>query len=178
MNRWPSSRIRPSLAVQLVRLTELRLAALEARAEADLALGREAAIVGDLESLVNANPYRQRFRAQLMLALYRACWEAEALAVYADTRRLLVDELGIEPGEQLRELHGAALVEDPGLRPAGAGLERIGRDWPAGGDAAGNAAAARLAAAGAAVRGRAGGGGCSGRDAEPRESQTRPPGRP
>jgi ABC-type transport system substrate-binding protein/DNA-binding SARP family transcriptional activator len=105
---------------ELGRLQELRLAALEMRADADLALGREAAIVGDLESLVNANPYRERFRAQLMLALYRAGRQAEALAVYADTRRLLIDELGIEPGEQLRELHGAVLAQDPGLRPAGA----------------------------------------------------------
>jgi ABC-type transport system substrate-binding protein/DNA-binding SARP family transcriptional activator/streptogramin lyase len=106
-------------AAELGRLKELRLAALEARVEADLALGREAAIIGDLESLVHANPYRERFRAQLMLALYRAGRQAEALAVYADTRRLLIDELGIEPGEQLRELHGAVLAQDPGLRPAG-----------------------------------------------------------
>ena len=106
-------------AAELSRLKELRLAALEARVDADLALGREAAIIGDLESLVNANPYRERFRAQLMLALYRAGRQAEALAVYADTRRLLIDELGIEPGEQLRELHGAVLAQDPGLRPAG-----------------------------------------------------------
>ena len=109
------------------RLKELRLAALEARVEADLALGREAAIVGDLESLVNANPYRERFRAQLMLALYRAGRQAEALAVYANTRRLLIDELGIEPGGQLRELHGAVLAQDPGLRPAG-----LPRNEPAG----------------------------------------------
>ena len=106
-------------AAELSRLKELRLAALEARVDADLALGREAAIIGDLESLVNANPYRERFRAQLMLALYRAGRQAEALAVYADTRRLLIHELGIEPGEQLRELHGAVLAQDPGLRPAG-----------------------------------------------------------
>ena len=106
-------------AAELGRLKELRLAALEARVDADLALGREAAIIGDLESLVNANPYRERFRAQLMLALYRAGRQAEALAVYADTRRLLIGELGIEPGEQLRELHGAVLAQDPGLRPAG-----------------------------------------------------------
>jgi ABC-type transport system substrate-binding protein/DNA-binding SARP family transcriptional activator/streptogramin lyase len=105
-------------AAELGRLTELRLAALEARVDADLALGREAAIVGDLESLVNANPYRERFRAQLMLALYRAGRQAEALAVYADTRRLLIDELGIEPGEQLRNLHRAVLAQDPALRPA------------------------------------------------------------
>jgi len=106
-------------AAEIGRLKELRLAALEARAEADLALGHEAAIIGDLESLANANPYRERFRAQLMLALYRAGRQAEALAVYTDTRRLLIDELGIEPGEQLRELHGAVLAQDPGLRPAG-----------------------------------------------------------
>ena len=106
-------------AAELGRLKELRLAALEARVDADLALGREAAVIGDLESLVTANPYRERFRAQLMLALYRAGRQAEALAVYADTRRLLIDELGIEPGEQLRELHGAVLAQDPGLRPAG-----------------------------------------------------------
>ena len=106
-------------AAELGRLKELRLAALEARVDADLALGHEAAITGDLESLINANPYRERFRAQLMLALYRAGRQAEALAVYADTRRLLIDELGIEPGEQLRALHGAVLAQDPGLRPAG-----------------------------------------------------------
>jgi ABC-type transport system substrate-binding protein/DNA-binding SARP family transcriptional activator/streptogramin lyase len=106
-------------AAELGRLKELRLAALEARVDADLALGREAAIIGDLESLVNANPYRERCRAQLMLALYRAGRQAEALAVYADTRRLLIGELGIEPAEQLRELHGAVLAQDPGLRPAG-----------------------------------------------------------
>jgi ABC-type transport system substrate-binding protein/DNA-binding SARP family transcriptional activator/streptogramin lyase len=106
-------------AAELGRLKERRLAALEARVEADLALGHEATVIGDLESLVNENPYRERFRAQLMLALYRAGRQAEALAVYADTRRLLIDELGIEPGEQLRELHGAMLAQDPGLRPAG-----------------------------------------------------------
>jgi DNA-binding SARP family transcriptional activator len=106
-------------AAELGRLKELRLAALEARIDADLALGRGAAITGDLESLVHANPYRERFRAQLMLALYRAGRQAEALAVYADTRRLLVDELGIEPGEQLRALHGAVLAQDPRLQPAG-----------------------------------------------------------
>jgi len=106
-------------AAELGRLKEHRLAALEARVEADLALGHEAAVIGELESLVNENPYRERFRAQLMLALYRAGRQAEALAVYADTRRLLIDELGIEPGDQLRELHGYVLAQDPGLRPAG-----------------------------------------------------------
>jgi DNA-binding SARP family transcriptional activator/DNA-binding beta-propeller fold protein YncE len=119
-------------AAELGRLKELRLAALEARADADLALGREAAIIGELESRVTANPYRERFRAQLMLALYRASRQAEALTVYADTRRLLIGELGIEPGEQLRELHGAVLAQDPGLRPAGAAWpESAGTGQPA-----------------------------------------------
>lgn len=113
--------------IEAGRLKERRLAALEARIDADLALGREAAIIGDLESLVQANPYRERFRAQLILALYRAGRQAEALAVYADTRKLLIDELGIEPGEQLRDLHRAVLAQDPGLRPAGpARLEQAG----------------------------------------------------
>ena len=105
-------------AAELGRLKERRLAGLEARVDADLALGHGAAIIGDLESLVGANPYRERFRAQLMLALYRAGRQAEALAVYADTRRLFTDELGLEPGEQLREMHRAVLAQDPGLRPA------------------------------------------------------------
>ena len=105
-------------AVELGQLKERRLAALEARVDAALAIGYEAAIIGDLEPLVDANPYRERFRAQLMLALYRAGRQAEALALYADTRRLLIDELGIEPGEQLRELHRAVLAQDPGLQPA------------------------------------------------------------
>ena len=115
-----------------------RLAALEARIDADLELGREAAIAGELETLVRANPFRERFRAQLMLALYRAGRQGEALAVYTDSRTLLIDELGIEPGKELRELQRAILAQDPGLlpvRPArlapagtgGAGVEQPGK---------------------------------------------------
>jgi ABC-type transport system substrate-binding protein/DNA-binding SARP family transcriptional activator len=141
-------------AAEVGRLKELRLAALEARVDADLALGREAAVIGELESLVTANPYRERFRAQLMLALYRAGRQAEALAVYADTRRLLIEELGIEPGEQLRELHGAVLAQDPGLRPAGsawpesAGTGRPGVTPPGTPRRAGRRRLALLSAAG------------------------------
>ena len=120
------------------RLKERRLAALEARIDADLELGREAAIAGELETLVRANPFRERFRAQLMLALYRAGRQGEALAVYTDSRTLLIDELGIEPGKELRELQHAILAQDPGLlpvRPArlapagtgGAGVEQPGK---------------------------------------------------
>ena len=120
------------------RLKERRLAALEARIDADLELGREAAIAGELETLVRANPFRERFRAQLMLALYRAGRQGEALAVYTDSRTLLIDELGIEPGKELRELQRAILAQDPGLllvRPArlapagtgGSGVEQPGK---------------------------------------------------
>lgn len=100
------------------RLMNCRLAGLEARIDADLALGHQAAVIGELESLITASPYRERFRAQLMLALYRVGRQADALAVYMDTRRLLIDELGIEPGEQLRDLHHAVLTHDPVLTPA------------------------------------------------------------
>jgi DNA-binding SARP family transcriptional activator/ABC-type transport system substrate-binding protein/DNA-binding beta-propeller fold protein YncE len=103
------------------RLKERGLAALEARIDADLELGREAAIAGELGALVRANPFRERLRAQLMLALYRAGRQSESLTVYADTRTLLIDELGIEPGKELRELQRAILAQDPGLllvRPA------------------------------------------------------------
>jgi DNA-binding SARP family transcriptional activator/ABC-type transport system substrate-binding protein len=103
---------------EAVRLKERRLAALGARIDADLALGREAAITGELESLVDANPFRERFCAQLMLALYRAGRQGEALAVYTETRKLLIDELGIEPGEELRALQRGILAQDQALLPA------------------------------------------------------------
>src|SRR6201992_1707599 len=105
----------PFARAETSRMRERRLAALQARIDADLALGREATVVGELESLVDANPFRERFRAQLMLALYRAGRQGEALAVYARTRALLIDELGIEPGEALRELQRRILTQDPGL---------------------------------------------------------------
>jgi hypothetical protein len=97
------------------RLEELRLAALERRFEADLALGRHADVVGELESNVAEHPLRERFRGQLMLALYRSGRQAEALEVYQATRRALVDELGIEPSPALHELEQAILRQDPTL---------------------------------------------------------------
>jgi DNA-binding SARP family transcriptional activator/nucleotide-binding universal stress UspA family protein len=97
------------------RLEELRLAALEKRIEADLALGRHAGLVADLEALTAEHPFRERLRYQLMLALYRAGRQAEALAAYQDARRLLVDELGLEPGEPLQALERAILRQDPDL---------------------------------------------------------------
>ena len=94
------------------RLDELRLAALEDRINADLECGRYAELIAEVESLVRAHPLRERLRGQLMLALYRSGRQAEALAVYQDTRRQLVEELGIEPGAALQQLHGAILRQD------------------------------------------------------------------
>jgi DNA-binding SARP family transcriptional activator len=101
------------------RLEELRLAAVEDRIDAELELGRHDALVGELESLIGANPLRERLRGQLMLALYRSGRQAEALDAYQATRRVLVDELGIEPNSRLQELERAILRQDPSLEPGG-----------------------------------------------------------
>jgi predicted ATPase/DNA-binding SARP family transcriptional activator len=101
--------------LEVVRLDELRLTALEDRIDADLALGRHVELVGELERLVAEQPLRERLRGQLMLSLYRAGRQADALAVYQRARRTLVDELGIEPGEALRKLERAILEQDPAL---------------------------------------------------------------
>jgi predicted ATPase/DNA-binding SARP family transcriptional activator len=97
------------------RLEELRLVALERRLEADLLLGRAAELVGELETLVAEHPLRERLRAQLMVALYRSGRQADALSAYRDARTALVDQLGIEPGAELRELEQAVLRQDPAL---------------------------------------------------------------
>jgi DNA-binding SARP family transcriptional activator len=104
----------------VARLEELRLTALEERADARLALGRHAELVGELEALVVAEPLRERLRAQLMLALYRSGRQADALAAYRDARRALTHDLGIEPGAALRDLERAMLRHDAALdSPAG-----------------------------------------------------------
>jgi predicted ATPase/DNA-binding SARP family transcriptional activator len=105
----------PFAQAEVVRLDELRASALEDRIEADLALGRHGQVVAELERLVNEHPLRERFRGQLMLALYRSGRQADALAVYQRARRTLVDELGIEPSESLRKLERAILAHDPSL---------------------------------------------------------------
>src|SRR6266540_4773261 len=97
------------------RLEELRLAALERRIEADLALGRHAELTGELEALVVEHPLRERFRAQLILALYRSGRQAEALEAYRTLRQTLVEELGIEPSSALQELEREILRHDPSL---------------------------------------------------------------
>jgi len=105
----------PFAQTEIARLTELRLAALEERIEADLALARHHDVVGELDGLVAEHPLRERLRAQHMLALYRSSRQAEALQTYHDARRILVDELGIEPGRALHELERAILTQDPTL---------------------------------------------------------------
>jgi DNA-binding SARP family transcriptional activator len=97
------------------RLEELRLVALEERVEADLALGRHAELVPDLEALTNEHPYRERPHGQLMLALYRSARQADALEHFQEVRRLLDQELGLAPGEPLKELQKAILAHDEAL---------------------------------------------------------------
>lgn len=100
------------------RLEEMQLLAVELRVDADLALGHDASLVAELTSLAAEHPLRERLRGQLMLALYRAGRQAEALAAYQSARRLLVDELGIEPSVALQELERAILRHDPALELA------------------------------------------------------------
>ncbi|MCK2214729.1 AfsR/SARP family transcriptional regulator [Actinomadura sp. ATCC 31491] len=105
----------PLLHRQATRLEEQRLAALGDRVEADLRLGRHAALVGELSALVREHPLRENFRAQLMLALYRSGRQAEALDVYQAGRRILTADLGLEPGPDLQKLHVAILSSDSSL---------------------------------------------------------------
>ncbi|MFJ5925399.1 BTAD domain-containing putative transcriptional regulator [Kitasatospora sp. NPDC092948] len=96
-------------------LEEERLTALEARFEAELMLGRHASLIKDLRASAIDNPLRERFWELLMLALYRAGRQAEALEIYQQVRRRLVEELGIDPGERLQALHHGILESDPSL---------------------------------------------------------------
>src|SRR5512133_653038 len=100
------------------RLEEARLAALEDCIDAELELGRAGNLVGELEELVEQHPLRERFRAQLMRALYRAGRQADALAAFQSARDVLVEELGLEPGEELRQLQQAILQQDESLGAA------------------------------------------------------------
>jgi DNA-binding SARP family transcriptional activator len=107
--------LEPFARAEAAELEELRLTALEARFDAELELGRHAALTAELRALTGAHPLRERLQAQLMLALYRAGRQAEALDVYRAARTALVEELGIEPGAELRELERAMLRQDPAL---------------------------------------------------------------
>lgn len=113
------------VAAQSRRLAEMRLTATEARAEADLHLGRHQEVIAELASLAAAEPLRERLHELLMLALYRSGQQAAALAAYRNARRQLIDQVGIEPGPALRELNQQILHSDPALRlPAADGSAR------------------------------------------------------
>jgi DNA-binding SARP family transcriptional activator len=108
----------PFAQSEITRLTELRLTALEDRIDAELALGRHAAVCGDLAQLVGEHPLRERLSGQLMVALYRCGRQAEALRAYAGLRETLVEQLGIDPNPALGRLQAAILRQEPEL------------DWP------------------------------------------------
>ncbi len=103
------------LAAEAVRLEEEFLTALETRVEADLAAGSGADLVGELEVLVRDHPFRERLWSHLLVALYRSGRQADALSAYQRARRLLRDELGLEPGGELQRLERAILGQDPSL---------------------------------------------------------------
>jgi DNA-binding SARP family transcriptional activator len=108
----------PALRTEIARLDELRLATLERRIEADLEVGKSTELVGELETLIAAEPLRESLRGQLILALYRAGRQAEALEVFRETRRVLTEELGLEPSPALRDLEKAILRQDPAIAAA------------------------------------------------------------
>jgi YVTN family beta-propeller protein len=125
----------PFARLEVERLEELRLAAVEERIEVELELGQHAALVPELETLAAKHPLRERLRGQLMLALYRSGRQADALRVYRETRRQLVEELGIEPGQALRELESGILrqddtLESPAARPGSHTLAVVGDRGP------------------------------------------------
>ena len=112
---------------EVARLEELRFDALERRVDADLACGRHRELVAELEALVREHPQRERIRGQLMLALYRSGRQADALDSYRQGRAILDEQLGLEPGPELRELEQRILRHDPAAcRPGRAG----GGAWP------------------------------------------------
>jgi DNA-binding SARP family transcriptional activator/class 3 adenylate cyclase len=110
----------PFAQSEVRRLEELRLMAIEERVDAELALGRQSEVIGELETLVGQNPLRERLRAQLMLALYRSGRQAEALQAYQAARVALVEGLGIEPGPALQSLQASILRQDDELSLASA----------------------------------------------------------
>jgi DNA-binding SARP family transcriptional activator len=117
----------PFVASEIARLEERRLVAFEQRVQADLALGRHADLVAELEAAVAHEPLRERLRSQLMLALYRCGRQAEALQAYMRAREMLVEEIGVEPGPELRAMQAAILAQDPAL-----GLHEDDRELPPG----------------------------------------------
>jgi DNA-binding SARP family transcriptional activator len=121
----------PFAQQEIARLEELRVVALEERIEAELALGRHAHVVGDLEALVREHPLRERIRGLLMVALYRCGRQAEALETYREGARRLREDLGLEPGPALRELEGRVLAHSPDLAAPTAPRTEPSRPAPA-----------------------------------------------
>ena len=122
----------PFAAGEIARLEEQRLAALELSIDADLAAGRDQELIVKLQRLVAEHPLRERLHGQLMLALYRAGRQADALDIYRAAHRLLDEALGVAPGRELRELHQAILEQDPKLaRPTRAPERAAGRSGQA-----------------------------------------------
>ena len=115
---------------EIGRLEERRMACVEERIEADLAMGRHADLVAELDALVAEHPVRERLRGQLMVALYGSGRQAEALEIYSSGRRALAEELGIEPGGALRELERRILNQDPLLAPPARPTPPAGRESP------------------------------------------------
>jgi tetratricopeptide (TPR) repeat protein len=107
----------PFAAPEIRRLEELRLRAVELAIDAELAAGRHAEVIPRLEALIADDPLNESFHAQRMLALYRSGRQSEALEAYQHARETLVEEIGVEPGPELRRLQEAILAQDPGLDP-------------------------------------------------------------
>jgi predicted ATPase/DNA-binding SARP family transcriptional activator len=105
----------PFAPVEITRLEEQHLAAVEVRIAADLAAGRHAELVGELQQLAVLHPWRERLHAQLMVAFYRSGRQADALAAYRHAREILVEQLGVEPGAELHAVHEAVLAHDPAI---------------------------------------------------------------
>jgi YVTN family beta-propeller protein len=129
----------PFAPAAVEQLEQLRRGALEERINADLALGRHAELIAELSGLVAESPYHEPFRVQLMLALYRAGRQADALAAYRAAREAFMDGLGLEPGPELKALERAVLGQDPALgapetplQPAAAELRPRSTWWKAG----------------------------------------------
>ena len=138
---------------EIARLNELRAGVIEDRIEADLALGRHGDVVSELEALIAVHPLRERLYQQLIIALYRCGRQAEALAVYRSARRVLMQELGIEPGPGLKRLERAILEQDvslehPARHPEPSAIASTGRERPL---SAGTAHRAQLLSAAGAV---------------------------
>jgi DNA-binding SARP family transcriptional activator len=144
----------PFAAAEIRRLHELRVAAIELAIDGDLAAGRHREVAGELDALVAEHPLRERLHAQRMLALYRCGRQAEALDAYRLARSVLVEEIGVEPGPELRRLHEAILRQDPELEPSTADAFELPPELDVGTPLAGQGGRARWPARAVAPRAR------------------------